>query len=302
MRLSDKNIVQRIQTLNPGLPADFYDEDFKGSVKTKGYKVIHEKAYLCPCKSKESDHRSTCKNCGGTGYLYCNPTSTRMIISGILSDGKFKEAALKEWGLMDTGSVKITADPSDKLSFMDRITITNATSEHQMILYSRLTDDESQRFAFTKYNIKAIDFIGIFQSETEKIKRLSEPTDYTFRDNIILLDSQYLNNDSAITIRYVHSPQFHVTDVIRESMTSLINNGTEETILPVHAIGKRAHLIQEAENFNGDRLLDNSWLPNQCEVETFSAFKRQLRLKSAQEIYDSLTPNQLAELNSLINT
>lgn len=317
MRLSGKTVITKPQPTGKSLPADFVLSEVEATIRDKGIDVIWEKAYICPCKSKESEHLSTCKNCKGTGWIFANPTKTKMLIQSIQADGKLKEAALREWGFVDLGTVKITALNEDKLSYMDRIVITDATAEHQQVLYPRLTDDlngasesdsglEGQLFAFTKYDIQSIDYIGLFEGVGLPLKRLVEITDYTFRDNVLLLGAQYDSLvDPCVTIRYIHHPIYHVTDILRESMTSTqfpLSQGQRKLIMPVHALGKRAHLVKDAENFDGDRLFDNSWKPLECEDEELTTFQRTLRYRSAQEIYDNLTPAQIAQLDVIIHS
>ncbi len=303
-RLSGKTIITRtVVPQTAALPSDFNKLDFEASIREKGYETVHEKAYNCPCISQPSiAPLNTCKNCGGTGWIFANPTRTKMIITTIMLDDKLKEGALREWGMLDMGAVKITAYNQDKLTYMDRITILDATSEHNQILFPKLDDEEEVLFAYTKYDIKSIDFIGLFESADTIIKKLEQGTDYTFVDNIITFDDQYSDLPNAtVTIRYVHNPAFHVIDILRESMTSTEQKGNVKQILPIHAIGKRAHIIKDAENFDGNRLLDNSWLPNACATEEFTKFQRQLRHTSAQEIFDSLTATQIDQLDVLIH-
>lgn len=302
MRLSGKTIIDQAR-IGPNRPStDFDKSDFDSAIANKGNVVIFEKAYLCACKSKESDHRNTCKNCGGVGWIFANPTRCEMIITGIALDNKLKEGALREWGMLDMGAVKVTSYNEDKLSFMDRITITDATAEHNQIVYPTLTDDEAQLFAYTKYDIVSIDNIAMFVDVNVKLKRLVEGIDYTFRDNVILFDAQYnVSLNSCVTIRYVHNPVFHIIDIVRESMTSPAKQGAIKLILPVHAIAKRAHLIADVENFDGDRLLDNSWKSSMCEQDSLTKFQRQLRYSVAQEIYDNLTVAQRASLLALLS-
>jgi hypothetical protein len=298
MRSSGKTIINRNLGNDTYVSSDFVKAEFEGSLRDKGYDVVHEKAYLCPCKSRESDHRNTCKNCGGTGWIFANPTKTKMVVSGIMLDDKMKEGALREWGMMDMGNVKITAYPEDKLTYMDRISVLDATSEINEILYPVLKNDETQKFIYTKYDIVGIDFIGLFQTETAKIKRLIEVTDYEYRDNVITFDAALYNatDDMCVTIRYIHNPVYHVIDIMRESIMSTKDFGVTKMQLPVHALGKRAHLIKDAENFDGDRLLDNSWKPTACEAPDFSKFQRQLRYSTTQFILDNMTSQQKAEL------
>jgi len=305
MRLSSKTIIN--QTLSgPTTNSDFDKPEFEGAIRYKGYDAIFEKAYLCPCKSQDSpDHLSTCQNCGGVGWIFCNPTKTKFIITGIAADSKLREAALREWGLIDGGVVNVTALNENKLSYMDRIRLLDATAEHNQILYPKETDDETQFFAYTHYDIVSIDNITLFVNEETQLQRLSPNTDYSFRDNVITFTvASGVTVNSHVGIRYVHNPVFHIIDVVRESMTSPKTTGPvnqQKQIMPIKAIAKRAHLIKDVENFDGDRLLDNSWLP-QCPTEDITAFQRQLRYMDVQVIYDTLTQVQKDALEVLLDS
>lgn len=306
-RLSDKTIIQRQFNGNKSLRADFNKEEIDATIRDKSYDTILEKAYLCPCKDQGNPaHLNTCKNCGGSGWIFANPTRTRMIISGVAADGKLKEAALREWGMVDSGVAKITATNDDKFSYMDRVTVLDAIGEHNQILYPKLNDDETSFFAFTKYNILSIDNIAFFNGIDVKLTRLFEPIDYSFENNIITFASGYsaITNFSA-SIRYAYRPTFHIIDIMRESMMSTkgqYQQGQTKMLLPVHALAKRAHLIKDIENYDGDRLLDNSWLPDSCQAEQLTKFQRQLKYTSAQEIYDNLTTQQITDLETLIHS
>lgn len=302
MKPSQKTIITPAKKLDSHMNSDFDKLDFDGAVRTKGNEVIFEKAYLCPCKSKESDHRSICKNCGGTGWFFCNPTRTEMVVTGVMSDPKLKAGALQQWGMLDSGSVKITSYDDIKLTFMDKVTIVDATAEHNLIVYPVLKDDGSQLFAYSKYDIVGIDYIALFDSPTDELIKLEETTDYTFEDNVIVFNSQYNDLvDPCVTIRYIHNPVFHIMEILRESMTSPAQNGTIKNVFPVHALGRRAHLITDIENFAGNRLLDNSWLPQTCETPDLSKFQRQIRYATAQTIYDHLTAAQKIALETLLS-
>src|SRR6185436_1974058 len=148
MRLSGKTVINEPVPAGNSINSDFRLSEVESTVRNKGINVIFQKAYLCPCKSKESDHRNTCQNCGGVGYLFANPTKTQMIITGIKYNRKFEE-----YGAQDLGMVSVTANNSTKFSFMDQIVITDATAEHTQVLYPRLNDDEDTLFAYAKYDI-----------------------------------------------------------------------------------------------------------------------------------------------------
>jgi hypothetical protein len=300
MRLSSKNIVERSLTTNVGNASEFTPVELEGALRGKGYRVIHAKAYRCPCKERQSSEQTVCGNCGGGGWFWANPTLTRMIISGISSTRKYESE-----GRLDYGSVNVTANEIDKLSFMDAIVVLDGTSEHTEVMYPAMTDSGTQLFSMTKYDIKKIDYLGLFEGTGVKIKRLTEPADYSFQDNKIIFDAAYnALEDPAVTIRYSHAPVYHIVDIQRDCMRSVVNSGNagEQIVeLPIHAVAERAHLVKEAENFAGTRLFDNSWLPTACEEPETSEFERKVRYTPTQSIYNILTSTQKAEMAEIVN-
>jgi hypothetical protein len=294
MRLSGKTVRDQIPGGSVSIPAHFNKPEAEATIRDKGYACVYEKAYSCPCKDKEVAHKGSCKNCGGTGWVFMNPANTRLIISGIQHDSKLKEAALSEMGLWELGVVNVTATNEVKMSMMDRITIMDATAEHSQILYIYGHEVTSELFTFTKYDIKSIEYVAVFIDTDTPLLRLVEGVDYTFQDNILKFISGAVSEDNQITIRSVHHPVFHVIDILRESFSSYNGNGDKLT-LPVKAVAKRAHLIKDAENFDGDRLFDNSWLP-ECPSTERSNLELQIKYADPIAIYNMMTPAQQAAL------
>lgn len=62
--------------------------------------------------------------------------------------------------------------------------------------------------------------------------------------------------------RYVHSPQFHVIDMFRESMVTRIKNRStdkdSDVLLPTGSIGRRSHYVFDEEEFLNFDIPDNS--------------------------------------------
>ena len=83
-------------------------------------------------------------------------------------------------------------------------------------------------------------------------------------------------------------------------MTSYANDSNTKQVLPINAIGKRAHLIKDVENFDGNRLFDNSWATT-CSQPDISSFLRQLRYTDVNTLYNNLTPLQKQQLDSLLD-
>lgn len=104
-----------------------------------------------------------------------------------------------------------------------------------------------------------------------------------------------------VSIRYQHHPLFYVWDSPREMLSSLLVKGQtrrDNVNLAVKAIGKRAHMIVGAENWAGNRLLDNSWQP-ECPPEQPSKVVQIIRNSSVTFIYDALTPSQRVEISAI---
>ncbi len=240
---------------------EFRKNDFEQAIWLKGYTVIHEKALKCPCKSKNSDQQSNCKNCGGSAWIYINPTETKAILHSMNRSTEFKE-----WSEEDIGKVNISMMDKDNLSYMDRLTLIDGKAVFGQALHFKEAD--GVLFTYTAYNIKEITYIGLFIDVNSKLQRLVIGEDYTYENNTIYLNSKYTstfnasNKDISISVRYVHAPQFYVIDLGREMMnTQIKKEGRQESIsMPISAIGRRGHYILDKENLSGTRLVDNSFI------------------------------------------
>lgn len=367
-RTSDKTQVPG--AVSKGIPfrSDFDEQDFRSALRDKGYDVLHETALICPCKSRAADHQSNCENCGGSGWVFTNPTRTRAILTSMRIDRQYDEEARKDLGL-----VYITLQPSDKMGHMDKIIVLDAESIQTQILFLE-EKDSGQFFAMTPYDITLVEYAGLFLGETIALQRLIEGTDFTIQDNKFLLDPSFnlatgsvtttgtsttledtvatfttsginigdvirnttdgsaatvskiiddnniettvltggalniwtsadvweIDLKPQVTLRYRHSPVFYIWDVIRDARTSQVvgqRNDVSSIILPMIGIGKRAHLISDAENFAGNRLFDNSWEPAAPNTDT--AFERIIRGATTQSIFDAMTAVQKIEMKVL---
>lgn len=239
---------------------DFKKDQFEGLIWQKGYDVIHESALVCPCVSKAVNQQSSCKNCGGTKWIYINPTQSRMVLHSMNMSTKFKQ-----WSQENLGTASLTSLSDDEISYMDRITVLDGNSIFSEVLF--LKEYNGTYYFNTIYNIKEIKYIGVFINTGVKLTPLIYGTDFTYVDNkiIFLTAANYTDInadelDCSITIRYVHAPQFHVLDIPRETIQSFVNiNGKEVAIdLPIHAVCRRSHYVLDAQNFEKTRILDNS--------------------------------------------
>ncbi len=258
--MAKKNIVQ-----SPTLsitPSDnspeFFDERFNQLIREKGQEVLFEKALVCPCKSPSINQLTTCRNCGGTGWLLIQPTKTRMIIQQI----NFSEEQ-KEHNIDLRGTVSITSTPMDEMSYGDRITVVNGQSTFSEVLNLTLDTDENEYWAYTTYNIRRVEYCGLFITGNVKFRNLEFNKDFTFDGTLFIVKEETLRDlgsgPFSITVRYKHPPQYHVVDLRRETMQSYNSkeDGSEELInLPISASGKRSHYVLDSSVLNGNKVLE----------------------------------------------
>lgn len=242
--------------------ADLIKPDFDNLVHQKGRNVLLETALQCPCKSKSTNQSSTCRNCGGTGWVFINPRETRMILTAIDLVNDYRP-----WSEELRGTVSVTAFVEDEISIMDRITALDGESIHNEVIY--IKSKQNKAFLYTTYDIKDILYIALYIGDNQPLRRLTKDVDFTIERNIITFivsDFHFAKiEDNNITIRYKHAPQFHVIEMKRDTMQSYRwENKEVQQHLPVSAVARRSHFQLSAENLNNDRLLDNSFEQHQC--------------------------------------
>lgn len=238
--------------------ADFNRPDFTTLIEQKGRNVTIETALACPCKSKNTNQQSNCKNCGGTGFVFINPRFTRLVLQGMSA----KEEFLSNGATMTvTGDLKVTANDNEELTWMDRITVLDSRAIFNEVLFFKTRGTDV--FAFSSYNIKEIKYAGYFTGTDQPFQRLTLGTDYTFQGNIIRLVNPAIiavQGEISVTFRYVHAPQYLMVDMKRESMETFVMEENEKMVhLPISGTARRQHYILGAPNLNGDNILNNSY-------------------------------------------
>lgn len=254
----DKSIVTVAQPNRVGQPeVKFRPDDFDTAVFDKGYELIHESAVPCPCRVEGTQGaKSTCKNCGGIGWVFINPVRTRMLLQSLNLNTQYKL-----WGQEQPGTVMITTRKETELGFMDRLTISDSLSQHKQVLFPLLRD--TSLIALTIYPIISIIDLFLYESDTLPLKRLTPGIDYSFDYNVITLNDSYKTLSSpSMSVRYRHNVQYHVTEMMKDVRNTYIFDSTGKDLnsrFPLHAMGRRAHNVLDIENREGDRLLDNSY-------------------------------------------
>lgn len=236
----------------------FNTDIFESAVDFHGYDVFIDSVIRCPCTNKATGQSlSNCMNCGSTGFVFFNRKKTKLLLQSMNSTTQFKE-----WSEENRGTVSISAKNSDRLSFMEKITIEKGSSIFNQVIYNNFCKNE-KCYCFLVYEpIKIID-VFVFESPDKPLIKLPDDQ-YSFKKNI--LEIPYDFNDFGISIKYEHLPQYCVIDITRD-LTLVKNKDNDcysnmnEVIrnMPVHAVGRRLHYILNAPIFEGDSLIDNSY-------------------------------------------
>jgi hypothetical protein len=240
--------------------------DFDTIIEQKGYDVYIDRAVKCPCRNvPDSQAQSSCKNCGGSGWVFFNRQASRMVVQGMGANTKYQE-----WSEIEAGTAKITAFNEIQLAFMDRITLTNGSSTHNQVVFC-ITHDSKIKAKLT-YDPIEITEIFLFEGTGVKLKFLVHETDFTVNDNIITLDDTYIgvhttNDPLTLSVRYTHNPTYHIIDIPRDTMSSTVSQGGVETNqrMPVHAIARKSHYVLDEKNYGVSWLLNNDYV-QQCSV------------------------------------
>lgn len=249
-----------------GQPNPSFDENaFDAVIWNKGYTIVIEKAVRCPCKDKQTGKNlSTCQNCRGVGWFFINPIETKGLITGINDTLKYK-AYSPEF----IGDISLTIRNNIRLSYMDRILFKDdysILSEDKIV--RNFNDEGIKYFVFLSYEAKEIEDVFIFQGESSPLIRLTTDQYSINSNNGFVLDLDYdfttiTNFSGNVGIRYKHELQYHVVDIphdIRRSLKIEVNGKEEKLLLPINAVCRVAHQVLDLANYDGDGIIDNSYL------------------------------------------
>lgn len=258
-----------VKTYSTPPRADLKSEDFNKLIFQKGRTVILEKTVRCPCKSKSTNQKSTCMNCGGSGWIFLNPKNTKMIITSMAVSTDYKA-----WSEESRGTVNFTCTAAEQVNSMDRITVIDGLSYFNEVLHIRHKDGVF--FAFTVYPVKRVLYASSFKSDNEKlVVMLPADVQTPYNNSVVhitpgLIGEEYITRDGggeitdvdfSITIRYLHNPAYVIIDSRRESMQSSTDVEGLEVLqqMPVTGLARKLHYEPDAPNYDSDRNLDNSY-------------------------------------------
>jgi len=248
---------------------DLQKGSFDSLIQQKGYDVWHDKAHKCPCVNVLSNHaNSSCRNCGGSSWLFTNRTETRMVIQSQSIDTKYKD-----WSAEKAGSARVTCLNETRLTYMDRIVVRNALMTSSENVHFEKHEDGVWR-GYCKFNVKAIDVAYLFTSPSRKLTPLASGDYKIMNGQWIELSPSIVetidpNDDGVfptISIRYEHNPEYHIIDITRQVIESYRNtqsrdlNRDKSFKFPLSAVARLAHYVLDQQNFNEEYLFDNDFI------------------------------------------
>jgi len=168
-----------------GPRVDLKPEQFDLLLQQKGYRVTWEQAMFCSCYSRSGQPNYECETCHGLGYVYFNPTETRIAVASIAGNKQQDRI-----GLNDVGYAYATTKTTDLIGFRDRFTFTDFTTRFSEVIERQpLGISDTLRYPVTSINCVrqldstyslGVDFI-VDPDNPRKLKWLTEevtPGDY----------------------------------------------------------------------------------------------------------------------------
>lgn len=243
---------------------DWDRSQFDDAVTHHGYLCFIDRALSCPCCGGDIKNAlPDCLNCGGSGWVYIDRQESRVLCSSISNRNKYEV-----WTAENMGTVNITCKPQDKLGYMDKVTLLELESWFNQAV--RLYSGDDDVFALLTYEPVSVFDVYLFVGSKTKLRRLSE-SEYTIENNKITVNNnvftpQELQNieNKTISVRYTHNPIYYIIDINRDlikqkTMKNCKDVGTPNlTNYVLSAIGRRAHYVLDAVNYDGTNLFDNT--------------------------------------------
>ena len=254
-----KKILQTPPANIVGRPnVQFTFEEFEAIIQNQGYNVQWEETVMCPCRGENTSPLLTCKNCLGTGWVMLGLRQTKMIITSINTTTRYTV-----WSPERRGTVQVTAFNRDRLSYMDRITITDSDTIDSEILYMSSPDADEKRYAYTVYRVNSMINVFGLSSPISPLVPLTLGEDFEFSGyTFTLLNNNKTKDMKVVSVRYRHYPQYFVIDIPHDIRSSNIRdyNNTERKIhLPINAVAAKASYVIDRPSIISQNIDNTQW-------------------------------------------
>lgn len=205
---------------------------FEKLLEAHGLNVKWEKAIICPFRKGPSprDHDINCRQCN-EGFIYYDAVTTRMLVQSLgLSENYYA------YGRFDTGRATITALPEFKVSFWDRVTLTDSRVRYTELVYrqpSTLRDKPRHPPLEVTYVVWA-NRDGTQTTYTEGV----EFTIDTATGELVWAGATRPDDGTVYAVSYYHRPEYIVIDLVHHIRDMREPDGTTIKEYPVQVIGQ----------------------------------------------------------------
>lgn len=220
----------------PQLDPNLVNQQFE----TMRYNVIWRKGMVCPRRMLDKDnHDLNCTVCDKTGYLYDTGVERKMLITSVSLRQMYQLS-----GRFDAGMAMISAAPTDRMSWWDKITLTET-----LVRYSESFEHKNAgTIDKLKYPIQdgAVER-GVIRLVDQEGVEYALDTDYTIADGKIQW-AVAPTTGKFFSVAYLIRPTYIILDVTHHARTLPTGRGmgAEKTVqFPVQGVGKLDFLVTD---------------------------------------------------------
>lgn len=213
--------------------ASFIPENFDALIEKHGYKAIWKPAIVCECM-EEGQPYIHCPLCHGSGYRYLAKKRIRVVSSSFTN-----EQALTIQGLNEPGQAYLTPERGVILGYRDKLDFYETTCKHSQALTMGRKQTSS-----TYRPIVQVSYV----MEGEHI--YEENIDFVIDEGRHRLnwidDATKPREGEKISILYITSPEYVVTDMMHEFRSVRNNRGTTTPYaveMPKQYLAKRLEFV-----------------------------------------------------------
>lgn len=222
---------------------EIWDNMFDDVIRDRGHDCEWEQAVVCRCVSKDSGQPDyMCPICGGSGYRYLKPITTRVVVTAFNSQNQLEMPELRE-----PGTAYVTPDSNTIMGYKDRLRFPAFRCKFSEVL--RFNSQEYGRGISSKTyrNIKNVIFLADDKYEYE------QEVDFEITEDghhLRWLNEEYIDelDGLSMSLLYYTTPSYLVTDILHELRATMSERKT--TTEKFVELPKQYRLIREDFIYN----------------------------------------------------
>lgn len=263
-------------TKEAGRRVDFKPDNFSLAIATKGYRMWWSRAGICPCRNNlQTDQpQTTCELCKGHGYFYflpevgldkyttdshgnpiqLNAAKDAVLVQAIMTSATSDPQVYERFGEWLFGTVKITVEHGNKLSYRDRLVCADA-----LMAWSQLIEyDGGETIPVSGgYFRNGLRYPAVGVNLLRSVSSVYLEGEHWFLTDAGAIQwlapaAQRPESGAMLTAHYTFAPVYRIIDHVYAIRDSLVAQKTgagtladQVRKLPVHAMAKLDFLVEE---------------------------------------------------------